>query len=280
MSRVLIVGCGYVGSELGRRLVAAGHEVFGLRRDPRDLPPGVAPVAADVTDSASLSGLPRDVEVVFYAASPAGFSDEAYCAVYRDGLANVLARVPDARQLFVVTSTGVYGQTDGEWVDEASPTEPRSFSGRRLLEAERLAAESDVAATAVRLGGIYGPGRTRLLRSVADGSATIAAEPVYTNRIHRNDCAGLLEHLMNVNDPAPVYVGVDHEPAERGVVLRWLAGQLGVAPPPVAADAGDERRRGGSKRCSNARVVTSGYVFEYPTFREGYGALIDAGVRL
>jgi nucleoside-diphosphate-sugar epimerase len=275
MAHVLIAGCGYVGSELGRRLVAAGHQVVGLRRQPRGLPPGVVPLAADLTDASTLAGVPSDIEVVFYAASPAGFTAEAYDAVYVGGLANVLERTRGARRLFLVTSTSVYGQQDGAWVDEDSPTEPTSFAGRHLLEAEALAAVAPIRSTVVRLAGIYGPGRTSLIRGVADGTATIALDPVFTNRIHRDDCAGLLAHLMGLEDPASVYVGVDDEPAERGLVLRWLAEQLGVAAPPVV-EATEPRRRGGNKRCRNDRARATGYAFAYPSFREGYAELIAA----
>jgi len=105
--------------------------------------------------------------------------------------------------------------------------------------------------------------------------AGCAAEPVlWTNRIHRDDCAGVLHHLVELDRPQARYIGVDCEPTPQCVVMDWLADRLGVAHPPRTGPG--ERRRGGSKRCSNARLVDSGYRFVYPTFREGYAAVLAA----
>jgi nucleoside-diphosphate-sugar epimerase len=147
-----------------------------------------------------------------------------------------------------------------------------------MLEAERLLASA--AGVALRLGGIYGPGRTRLIDGVRAGRATIRpGPPRWTNRIHRDDAAGALRHLIGCALAGAaleaVYVGVDDEPADDAVVLRWLSQRLGAPPPPGADDAAPPGRSG-NKRCRNARLRATGYAFAYPSFREGYGALIDA----
>jgi nucleoside-diphosphate-sugar epimerase len=289
--RVLIAGCGYVGSELARRLGAEGDDVFGLRRRPEGLPPGVKAIAADLSDSATLRGLPDDLDAVVYAASADAFDDGAYRAAYVDGLRNLLGALAESGgrpgRVLYASSTAVYAQNAGEWVDESSETEPRSFSGQRVLEGERVLLGAGVPGTVLRLGGIYGPGRTRLVESVRSGRAVVrAGEPHYTNRIHRDDAAGALAHLLRLPAPLPVYLGVDREPADEALVLRWLADRLGVTPPPVEPaeplatgreDAAGARRPRGSKRCANDRLLASGYRFLWPTFREGYGALIAAG---
>jgi nucleoside-diphosphate-sugar epimerase len=279
LTRVLIAGCGNVGTALGLRLAAAGHRVLGLRRDPSGLPAPITPIAADLGDPASLAAVPADVDALVYAAAADRRDDDAYRRAYVDGLRHVLARLRDAgaplRRLVYVSSTAVYAQDDGGWVDESSPTEPTHFTGRRLLEGEQLALAAGVAGTVLRLAGIYGPGRTRLVDEVRAGTAEVAAgTPVWTNRIHRDDCAGAIAHLLALPAPAPVWLGVDHEPAERGVVLDWLADRLGVARPRRMADA--PRGRGGNKRCDGGRLRASGYLFRYPTFREGYAALLAA----
>lgn len=283
MSRVLIAGCGYVGTALGERLAAEGHEVFALRRSPRAPIPGLSVIQADLTEIDTLRRLPSPLDVVFYTASADATDDRSYRSAYVDGLRYLLAAFDGLRirRFLYASSTGVYAQSDGEWVDEHSPAEPRHFSGLRLLEGERLVRACPFPATVVRLAGIYGPGRTRLVESVRRGEATIpAGPPTYANRIHRDDCVGALRHLIDLEPVEPLVLAADHEPAETGAVLSWLAERLGAPPPAVAEPAVRGRYgRTSNKRVSNARLLASGYRFRYPTFREGYGALTGAGGR-
>jgi len=278
MSRVLIAGCGYVGAALARRLLAGGHSVWGLRRGSAALPPGTERICADLAQAGSLAGLPADLEHVVYAAGPGGREQADYRRAYLEGLGGLLQALVDQgqrpRRVLFVSSTSVYAQDRGERVDESSPTRPSRGSGRRLLEAEALLHASPFPGTVVRFAGIYGPGRTRLLESVR-GAEPLATEgpPRITNRIHRDDCAGVLEHLMGLPVVEPLYLGVDCEPVDEDTLRAWLADELAVVSPP--------RRLGGSegfrgKRCDNGRLRSSGYVFRYPGFRDGYAPLIRA----
>jgi len=280
--RCLVAGCGYVGSALAASLAAEGHAAFGLRRRPEGLPPGVQPVAADLGDRRALAAaLPPDLDAVVYATSADGPDPAAYRRAYVEGLANLLALlpVPGPRVLFT-SSTSVYGQDDGTWVDESSPTEPRGETGRILLEAEATLAASGRRGASLRLGGIYGPGRTRLIDAVRSGQARLPAGPgAFTNRVHRDDAARALDHLLKLPRVDPVYVGVDDEPAELGTVLRWMAARLGVPEPPLAEAEGRRAVRAGRglrtrKRCRNRLLRESGFTFRYPTFREGYEAIL------
>jgi nucleoside-diphosphate-sugar epimerase len=281
--RCLIAGCGYLGSALAGRLARRGHTVFGLRRRPAGLPEGVTAVAVDLGDPAALAAaLPGDLDAVVYAAAADSRDPADYRRAYPDGLGNLLDALPEPgpRVLFT-SSTSVYGQDDGSWVDEDSPTEPASETGRILLEAEARLAGSGRPGATLRLGGLYGPGRTRLIESVRSGAARIpAGEPIPTNRIHRDDAAGALDHLLNLPGVDSVYLGVDDDPADLGTVLRWMARRLGVPEPPLA-EPGDGagatgRGRRMRKRCRNARLRGSGYVFTYPSFREGYDSILRA----
>lgn len=280
MARILIVGCGYVGTALGSRLAGEGHEVWGLRRRPDTLPPGVKAIAADVTVPEAFDEMPDALDFVFYLAAPNGPEDVHYRRIYIDGLRTMLEaldrRSQSPRRVFLSTSTAVYAQSRGEWVDETSPTQPRHFSGVRLLEAEGVLAESPFAGTAVRFGGIYGPRRVGLVDRVLTGRAVYRASPPrYTNRIHRDDCAGALRHLMRIEAPETLYLGVDCEPAAEAEVMRWLSGVLGApSPRPAAADDLGPRAARSNKRCRNQRLVATGYEFLYPTFREGYTAVL------
>ncbi len=279
MARVLIAGCGYVGTALGEALADDGHSVFGLRRRAERVGRGIEPLAADVADPGTLRRLPGELDFVFYTVSAGGREEARYRAAYVDGPRNLLGALEQQarplQRLFVASSTAVHAQSSGEWVDESSPTEPEDFTGRLLLEGERLLLRGSLPVTVVRFGGIYGPGRTRLIESVRTGRAVSrGGAPRYKNRIHRDDCAGALRHLMNRGAPDSLYIGVDEEPADETAVLHWIAQQLGVSPPRCAAPSANSVRRGSNKRCRNARLLRSGFRFRYPTFREGYGALI------
>ena len=280
MARILIAGCGYVGQELGLGLVQEGHSVCGLRRGPGRLPPGLRGFSADLTRPETLRDLPGPFDVVFYTAAADRRSEAGYWSAYLEGLGNLIGALqgqdPPVRRLFFTSSTAVYGQSGGEWVDEDSPAEAGHFRGRLLRDAEQVLLGGPITGTVVRIGGIYGPGRQRLIESVRRGEACcFEGPPRYLNHVHRDDCAGALAHLMKADSPRSLYMLVDHEPAEQCGVLRWIAGRLKVpAPARVPAEAGKPVR--GTKRCRNARLLDSGYTFRYPTFREGYAALIAA----
>jgi nucleoside-diphosphate-sugar epimerase len=280
MARFLIAGCGYVGTALAEGLVDEGHEVFALRRTPARAS-AIHWIRADLTEIDTLRDLPPRLDHVCYLASAGGTDDRAYRSAYVDGVRYLLAALDGRtiRRFLYASSTGVYAQTDGERVDEESPAEPRHFSGLRLLEGERLVRRARVSTTIVRFSGIYGPGRTRLVDGVRRGEAVIpAGAAVYANRIHRDDCAGVLRHLSFLDTSAPLYLASDHDPADTATVLRWLAERLSAPPPRVGERRGPAERygRASNKRVDNARLLASGYRFRYPTFREGYGSLIAA----
>lgn len=276
MKKILIAGCGDVGATLGLRLVEDGHQVFGLRRNVAALPSPLEAVAADLSEPATLRSLP-EVDWVYYSAAADGRDEAAYDRAYVSGVRHLMqsleAQSQPVERFVFVSSTGVYGQDAGEWVDESSPTEPARFTGKKLLEGERLCLEGRYPASVVRFGGIYGPGRVRLINQVRAGATCVDEPPRYTNRIHRDDCAAVLRHLCLIESPASVYIGVDCEPASQCVVMDWLAERLKAPRPrreiPHAAE-------GQGKRCRNGLLMKTGYRFLYPTFREGYEHLIES----
>jgi len=286
MAQVVIAGCGYVGSELARRLTKAGHEVFGIRRDVSSLDADIRGIQGDVAQPESLGPAPKRVEYAVFAVSAdrgaGNGAEQAYRRAYLDGLAGFLEWLADEGQrpkrLVMVSSTSVYGQRRGEHIDEDSPTHPTHFRGETLLASERLAAASGIPTVILRLGGIYGPGRESLIDRAREGKLEYRPLEHFTNRIHRDDAAGVLQHLLFHPKPDPLYLGVDDESAEEGMLFAWLTKELGVDEPGLREDdaPSNSRRAVGSKRCSNRRLRESGYAFHYPTYREGYGALIRA----
>ena len=271
---LLIVGCGDLGTELGLRALAAGHRVHGLRRRAEVLPDDFHRIAADL--DAELPPLPGDTEVVAFTTAADRRDVDAYRRAYVTATGRVLDALEEAgatpgRVLFT-SSTAVYGVDDGAEVDEDTPTDPTSATGAVLVEAERSLWQRRPDAVSLRLAGVYGPGRTRLIEQVREGRALRPERVVHTNRIHRDDAAAALLHLAVLpSDPATCYLGVDDEPAPLGEVVAFLAAELGLPIPPV----GDVRRsRGGDKRCRNARLRGTGWVPTYPSYREGYRAVL------
>jgi nucleoside-diphosphate-sugar epimerase len=286
VARIVIAGCGDVGSAAGLLLANDGHEVFGIRRRIGNAPSAITMLAADLCDEQALQSLPADVEVLIYAAAADSFDDAAYERAYVTGLRTVLGVLSGSslRRVLFVSSTSVYAQDDGDWVNEHSLTQPSGFSGQRLLQAEAVAADSEASSSVVRFGGIYGPGRTRLLEQVRAG-ATCQDDPVqWTNRIHRDDCAGVLRHLTHMQAPQSLYIGVDSDPAAQCEVMQWLAQQMNAATPVLSSELQKSavtgqplrQRRGSNKRCSNQRLLDSGFSFKYPGYRQGYAALLNS----
>lgn len=275
---LLVVGCGDLGAAVATHFAQRDWRVFGVRRKNVELP-GVTMLAADVTQPDSLRTLQTlQPDYVLIALTPGEFSDQRYRAVYVEGARNVLNALDKShiKRVLWVSSTSVYHQNDGEWVDENSPAQPQAFSGARLLEAEQVIAASGLPHTAIRFGGIYGPDRDRLLRQLRGGQRSAIAPPRYSNRIHRDDAVAILQFLLeraaSEAELQELYLGVDTEPALMSDIEQWCCEQLGVDYAALTADA--PAARGGSRRCSSARLQALGYQFIYPTFRQGFAALL------
>lgn len=278
MANVLIAGCGDIGCLLGKRLSQQGHSVFGLRRNVDALPDCIQPIPANLT--APITNLPKQIDYVFYMASAGKYKDCAYYDAYVLGLKNLMSALKNTsiKKLFFISSSSVFGQCEGEHVDESSPTDDGVFSTKRLLEGETLALESDLNATVVRFGGIYGAGRTHLIDLVREGKAH-CMEGVWSNRIHAEDCAGLLAYLLAVSEKDlervnSLYVGVDNQPTPSCEIYDWLAEQLSAPEPDRKEPTEASRLMRSNKRISNAKVRALGYTFKYPTYKEGFLAFL------
>ena len=280
---VFIAGCGYVGSELAKQLLESSStrfSVWGMRRNIHQLPDGVHPVVGNLYDSDQLGEWPERIDYLVYAAAANGHSEEKYRLAYVDGLKNVLSRLQEKgiqpKRIVFTSSTHVYHQKDGVEVDETSNTLPESFAGKIMLEAESLIEQSPFPSTAVRFGSIYGPGRKWLVNQVKAKKGYLSEPVIYTNRIHRDDCAGILVHLIkrdiNGLPVANCYLGVDCCPSSIQEIMQWIADQLEIEldhtnPIPNFFYS--------SKRCSNERTLETGYTFHFPNFKAGYTSLLD-----
>jgi nucleoside-diphosphate-sugar epimerase len=274
--RVLIAGCGDLGQRVAERLLARGDEVYALRRHvPAHSDTGVRWFGADLADVHSLRDLPTDITQMVYAPTPDARDETAYQRVFVDGLQNLMTALNRAslQRVLFVSSSAVYGDHDGEWIDEDTPSAPLGFNGSVLLEAEAWLAKQAVQSIALRLAGLYGPGRMHVIEQLRAGTARVPRQtPHWANRIHIDDAAAAVVHLLNIEEPQNVYLGVDNTPLPLDELYDALAALLRVpapaeGPTPVAV---------GSKRMSNARLNASGFRVRWPDARLGYAALLGS----
>jgi nucleoside-diphosphate-sugar epimerase len=279
--KIALLGFGDIAHRLSSHL--SEYEVVGVKRS-KIAHPSVTIDIADCCDRIQMQRvLSVGFDVLVITFTPAEMSDAGYEKGYVISVKTILAALDQQtvkpRLIIFVSSSSVYAQQDGSWVDERSPTEPESYSGRRLLEAEKLIADSGYVYCHVRFSGIYGRGRGHVVEQVIAGKGTADEPAVYTNRIHADDCAGVLAHLIQqqkVQGIQAIYIASDHQPTPLHEVKEWMRYTLDLPKDhfkqntPLAA-----RTLRSNKRCSNKQLLDSGYVFIYPSFKEGYGPLLS-----
>jgi len=272
---VLIAGCGDVGNVLATQLLQDGHVVYGLKRDTSTLPAGVQAIKADLTDPATLTDLPADIDRLVFMPTPASRDQAGYEAIFIHGWQNLWTGLKkEPLRTLLVSSTAVFGESGGGLVNEGTTPGPTGFNGKVLLEMEQLAAACTDQLVSVRISGIYGPGRERLIRLArSEGLEVQQVPPLFTNRIHRDDAAAALMHLLQIEEPERLYLATDDLPAPRYEVVEWLAKVQGATAPGGLTD--NHASRG--KRVSNQRLRESGFTLSYPDYRAGYGSVLKLG---
>lgn len=271
MAHILVAGLGSLGSALAQGWLADGHQVSAIRRQAK-APAGVDLYAQDLfSDPVQL---PADqIDLLYIIMTPSSRDEQGYREAYLTApnrLLDALSQQQPLPPVVFVSSTAVYGDHSGE-PDEYSEPKPDAFNGRILLAAEQEVSLRTLA-TAVRFSGIYGPGRERLLRQVQairEGGRAPAAQ--WSNRIHSEDCVGLLRKLgdgwLQAQMQWPVVVGTDAMPVLNVAVLNWIAQRTGQAidlPEPDIAPG---------KRIRSRFIEQGNYRLCYPDFRSGYAAM-------
>jgi nucleoside-diphosphate-sugar epimerase len=210
-----------------------------------------------------------ETDVVVHCAGAAERNAESYRCVYQTGLANLVASFPQARLIFT-SSTSVYAQSDGSWVNEDSPAEPLTQTGRILRNAEEIVLTHD--GIVLRVAGIYGPGRSFLLRSVIDGTAKAAEADRLANQAHRDDISAAIFFLAGqeaIMRPR-IFNIVDDLPAPRIEILKWLSQQLAIPLTDSNRARGQQKPGASNKRVSNAKLRALGWAPIYPSYVEGF----------
>jgi nucleoside-diphosphate-sugar epimerase len=284
----LVVGHGYLGSRVADLWRSAGETVFATTRDPRkaaDLTvSGLWPIVCDVTDPVSLTNAAEHIDGVDTVLYTVGFdrtSAHARRDVYVSGLRNVLDIVPTStRRVIYVSTTGVYGQDDGGWIDEDSRCQPLRESGRVILDAERQLQSHRLGARAIilRLAGIYGPGRIPSLGDLRDGVPILASADGYINLIHVEDASRIVIAAEAHANVPRTYLVSDGTPVLRRQFYDEVS-RLFRTPQAVFEEQSEriDRRGNTSKRVSNARLLAeTGVRLKYPTYREGLAAIAHA----
>jgi len=288
LPKKLIFGCGYLGRRVADQWAGAGEEVWVVTRDQRRAEllarDGFHPLVADVTRSSSLKNLPS-VDTVLYAVGYDRRAGASQHEVYVDGLTNVLDRLAGdkLKRFLYISSTGVYGQRDGSWVDEDSICHPTREGGRVCLAAEeRLAAHSiGPRRIVLRLAGIYGPNRIPQLETILSGLLPPGSDETHLNLIHVDDAVRTILAAENHATPPARYVVSDGKPVSRGDFYRYVAqlawpAQLGPNRQQSGSSrsANQERSSGSDKRLDNRRMIQElGVRVEYCSFREGLSAI-------
>ncbi len=279
MSKILIVGCGDIGCRLAKILSAQGHDVLGVKRNPlKSEHKNIKFLALDINKSEDLDHLNLDFSTVFFMPTPDFRSRESYEKIYSHGLEKLLVFFSGTKQpphFFFISSTSVYGQQQGEWIDENSLTEPERETAQVIVTAEQLIWQYNPKNTVVRFSGIYGLGRSQLLKKLESKNKIQNTPPYFTNRIHQDDCAAVLgflfNKLLNGEQIEPCYLASDDDPATIWDILTWLAVQTGKAYP-QALDKQSASKQ--NKRCRNTRLKQLGYRFIYPDYRAGYQSVL------
>ena len=276
--QIVIAGCGFLGEAAAGFFLEAGWRVLGLcateesaaRLADRPFPVAVVDISKPIRVPAEW----ESPDVVVHCASSGRGGADAYRAVYRDGLEH-LRDAFSPRRLIFTGSTSVYSQVDGGWVTEDSPAEPDRETGRILLEAEKIAL--DAGGVVARLAGIYGPGRSVLLKKFLDGSALLeAGGNRWINQIHRDDGALALLRLAQHEAAAGIYNVCDDTPTTQREIYGWIADHLNRPLPPEGPADLNRKRGWTSKRISNARLRSIGWSPRYPSYRDALGELVAA----
>lgn len=283
--KTLIFGCGYLGGRVAAKLLASGVEVVAVTRSAARAEllrrAGMTPWIGDWNDRRTLRGLPDHHRVLVAVAHSPRSSYSRY-ETQVVGFRNALQHTSADADLCYISSTGVYHQTDGRWVDEYAPCHPRREGGRTHLEAESLLHRHrpDGRWTILRLAGIYGPDRVPRVRDVLAGRPIASPRSGFLNLIHVDDAAAVVIAAWRAGPASrrPLYAVSDGHPVIREAFYREIA-RLSDSPEPhfvpPSANAPVSARSESNKRIWNARLRHDLLPkMRFPSFREGLASIL------
>ena len=275
MAKILIIGCGDLGQAVAIKLYSQDHHITGLKRHPPINKQSIHYIKADISKIETLNSLTGDFQQAIIILSPDSSSTEAYRTVFETGINNLLLALNKNTSITFISSTRVYAEINGEWVNEQTPANAFDPKSRLILQAENKILAHNPLNTIIRFSGIYGRTKGYFLQQIKNANPIQQHPSYYTNRIHRSDCIGVIVHLINKKIAGdklePLYLATDSEPSPKWNVACYLAEQMNYKKP--TASLGSEQN-GKNKRISNQLLVDSGYTFKYPSYKQGYQQLI------
>ncbi|NVJ50435.1 MAG: sugar nucleotide-binding protein [Gammaproteobacteria bacterium] len=275
MARILLAGFGKLAAALVDSMSESSHQFYGIARRPIQHP-RVTGIQWDLrTPHQQQLNECEGIDYVVVTMSPDAISDEDYrlsYAVAVDHLLNALKAFQPPPQIIYVSSTRVFAQNDGEWINEASPTAANSQQTSYLLHAETAVRVHRHDNIIVRSAGIYGGTRQYFKKKVAAGIKVQKRPAQYSNRIHQDDLVGILAFIIEQRERGqlvdPLLLACDDDPAPLLDVARHIADTFDYPAPLEIINDGDLAPKG--KRCRNDKIKSLGYRFRYPSYREGY----------
>lgn len=274
--KILLAGCGDIGQRVVTKL-APSYQCFGLRRSAFVFSDQITSIVGDLTDQNRMRVVFEEkFDIVVATLTPSSRSEGAYKKAYVETSEALTAVINQAiyqpKLVIWISSTSVFGESASGWIDESSPARPTSFSGQALLNAEHNIGELRCKHIVLRFSGIYGPGRRRLISEVERGIGRPAKPEYWTNRIHSEDCAGIIAYLIDAclaDSPLEsLYIATDCQPVTQHNLRKWLATKIDVRLTEQPA------KRGLTRCLSNKRLIQTGYQFLFPTYQEGYQSLL------
>jgi len=276
--KVLIVGCGQLGFSIVKNADSDVFKLYGFSRSLRKSPASIEMHQVDILKIEAIDVIKLiNPEIIIYAVSADTQSIESYQDHYVVGLKKTyeaILKLDHFKHLFFVSSTRVYGQKTTKILSELDIAEPSDYGGEALMEAETVARQLKDKATILRLSGIYGPNRKRMIQLAQSNPGNWPATNNWSNRIHEEDAARfivfLMKRIMMNESIEPLYLVTDGVPTKQYDVLTWIRNRLQLTTDTIELPILES-----GKQLQSVLLNQTGFVLKYPDFTYGYEAIID-----
>ena len=276
--KVLIIGCGQLGFSIVNNADSDVFKLYGFSRSLRKSPASIEMHQVDILKTEAIDAIKLvNPEIIIYAVSADTQSIESYQDHYVLGLKKTYEAILELdhfKHLFFVSSTRVYGQKTTKILSELDIAEPSDYGGEALMEAETVARQLKDKATILRLSGIYGPNRKRMIQLAQSNPGNWPATNNWSNRIHEEDAARfivfLMKRIMMNESIEPLYLVTDGVPTKQYDVLTWIRNRLQLTTDTIELPILES-----GKQLQSVLLNQTGFVLKYPDFTYGYEAIID-----